>query len=88
MIDSLVILIICLFKVILSNEIHIIKRVGVKYDRGIGRTVRTLEKVMIEFNKAKHDYEFLHMCLIYHLLPKFTRFKLCNKKYTKDHVYH
>ena len=88
MIDSLVTLIISLLKFILSNEVHIIKRLGIKYGRGILKDVRNLEKIITKLNKAKCDYEFLHLCLIYNLLPKFTRFKLWNKKYMKHQMDH
>ena len=88
MIDSLVTLIISLFNFILSNEVYIIKRLGMKYGRGILREIRKIEKTIIKLNKTKCDYEFLHTCLIYHLIPKFVRFKLWNTKYQKHHIYH
>ncbi|CAF3315901.1 unnamed protein product [Rotaria sp. Silwood2] len=88
MIDSLVTLIFSLFNLILSNEVYIIKRLGIKYGRDILREVRNLEKTIIKLNKTKCDYEFLQTCLIYNLASKFIRFKLWKTKYQKHHVYH
>ncbi len=57
MIDSLVTLIFSLIDYILSNDIHIIKRLGNKYGRGIVKEVRKLESI-IPFTESKGFMRF------------------------------
>lgn len=76
-----------LFNFTLSNDVQILKRLGNKYGRGIVKEVRKIEKAEMKMMKTKCDREFLHVRLIYHLIPKFDRFKLSNEKYMKHQIY-
>jgi len=88
MIDSLITLVFSFIEFILSNEVHIIKRLGKKYDRGMAKEVRKLENIITKLIKTKCDEEFLRTCLIYHLIPNFVRFKLWNTRYMKHNIYY
>ena len=88
MLDSLVTLVFSLLNLILSNDVHIIKRLGMKYGRGMVKDVRRIEKQTVKLIKTRCDQEFLRICLIYHLTPKFIRFKLWNERYMKYDMYH
>jgi predicted GIY-YIG superfamily endonuclease len=88
MIDSLITLIYSFINFILSNDVHIIKRLGKKYGRGMVKEVRKLENFIKKLIKTKCDEEFLRICLIYHLIPNFVRFKLWNTRYMKHNIYY
>ena len=72
---------------ILSNDFHTIKHLGEKYGQGMVKEVRNLEKFITKLIKSKCDEEFSRICLIYHLIPNFVRFKLWTTRYTKYDIY-
>ena len=47
-----------------------------KYGESIFLIIRRTERLTIKYQKIKCDVEFLRLCLIYNLIPKFIRFKL------------
>ena len=59
-----------------SNIIHCIRK---KYGECGLRQFRQMERISKKLVKAQCDVEFVRMCLIYDLQPKFVRFKLSNK---------
>ena len=46
-----------------------------KYGESIFLTIRRTERLTIKYQKSKCDVEFLRLCLIYNLIPKFIRLK-------------
>ncbi|CAF1529004.1 unnamed protein product, partial [Rotaria sp. Silwood1] len=40
-----------------------------------------MERFIVKLAKIQSNIEFLRMCLIYNLIPKFIRFKLANKHF-------
>jgi len=47
-----------------------------KYGETIFLTIRRTERLTTRYQKSKCDIEYLRLCLIYNLTPKFIRFKL------------
>jgi hypothetical protein len=59
-----------------SNLINCIR---LKYGECALKRFRNIERLTIKLAKAQCDNEFLRMCLIYGLTPKFIKFKLANR---------
>ncbi|CAF3800158.1 unnamed protein product [Rotaria sp. Silwood1] len=51
------------------------------------KDIRNYEKLFIKLLKIKCDGEFVRICLIYNLTPKFVKYKLWNKAYMKKKIY-
>ena len=78
-----------LFKFITNTAVpqSFIKDIRQKYDESTFLSVRQLERLTQKYEKSKCDIEYLRLCLIYNVTPKFVRFKLWKNKMKSDEAY-
>jgi hypothetical protein len=58
-----------------------------KYGETIFLTIRLTERLTARYQKSKCDIEYLRLCLIYNLTPKFIRFKLWKNELKSEKQY-
>ena len=71
----------------INKSKSIITTIHEKYGRNMMKCVRQYERMKIKHCRLEQNTEFLRICLIYNVLPKFIRFKPYNTKIKHTHKY-
>ena len=58
-----------------------------KYGRNAMKYSRQLERIKLKHYRLEQNTEFLRICLIYNVIPKFIRFKPYSKHFKHNHKY-
>ena len=69
-----------ILRLIKRSSHYVPKIIDSHYGTEARAEVRKIEKVVCKIEKRKADAEFIKICILYQIFPKFLRFKLYNKR--------